>query len=731
MDSQDQESIEQHPSGTDPAERKLSDCDTFESNLSKLTQELDKIEIHWPGGGKVNFNDDASLKRFMENQYPKWKNRGEKTSVPCVRISQIIIPNEQLGTELQKHYKALQKGDEGESKMYRLFVTEVSTDDSGIIILPNVDGSHIFEKGGPGSVEIDMIVAHPTKGIFVFNVKNEIKVNKQKLQSDFEKHKNFVRYLLRYNTRSTESSGENDDKNDDNEVPIHNVYCSLAGKKPAYAPKKRPETQDEPNLNWYDKDGQTNQLIVFYQWHFNEFARHWKDTLQKIPEMKESDKFDFLIARLVALNSMEGDSALIHRKFVSEDIQSIKVKTEKLEPWLEKQIDEVLPQTNDNCKQKLIRASKSVYNQTKNEKTTVILWTREQLGVIGKVFKGLTDLSKDSEPLRINVRGTKGSGKTMLMIHLAKLAKSVLFETGQTESKVVIFDGSSLRAMVLFSQMKQTLNGSGIEFWTAQNVSEKLDKIGNGIIFIDEDPLTYPKMQKLFLKFDEKGVHFCIFSSEEPVFSGYGLSKIKFNDVILSHAMRSTKQLHAFSRNIVRNANTTIGFREIYGTPSHSLEGTNRPEILYVKSTNGSEMETFFEKCIQTIVRYARMSNDKSSVLVVTNFLSPKSQIAIISALKKEKIALRSFSHGILIDRNDENLPFIRLESSDRIYGSEFASVVLMLEKLTWQCSEGFRRSFRAAVTRATTNLAIVISNTTFFNSPLEEKELTDAICDL
>ena len=88
------------------------------------------------------------------------------------------------------------------------------------MVFPNIDGSHIFEKGGPGSVEIDMIVAHPLKGFFVFNIKNAQKVSLKDVQSNLRKHFDFVRYVLCYNGLSKDSLLQEANVNVVNEIPI-------------------------------------------------------------------------------------------------------------------------------------------------------------------------------------------------------------------------------------------------------------------------------------------------------------------------------------------------------------------------------------------------------------------------------------------------------------------------------------------------------------------------------
>ncbi|XP_063714762.1 uncharacterized protein LOC134842382 isoform X2 [Symsagittifera roscoffensis] len=691
----------------------------------KLTRELIKLEIQWPGGGKVKFSDHGSLKQFMESQYPDWKNPGKKTSIPCVRIPRIMIRNEQLSKKLQKHYKSLQKGEIGESKLYKLFVNEVSTEDSGLIILPNVDGSHIFEEGGPGSVEIDMIVAHPTKGIFVFSVKNEQKVNLQKLLLDMRKHTDFVRYLLCYNSRSEHPPGKNSSLETVDEVPIHAVFCYLPG-------FKSPIAKLAEDTSWYTHrhtNRHTDRVIVFQKSHFNDFASQWEKTILELPIMRKTEKFDTLVAFLATLNSMEGNSALIHHRFSSDGIQSIQVKTNEIEGWLEKQLDGTLAEEDISCKQDLVKATKTLYKEADRQKTTVILWTKEQLDIIGRVFKNLTNSSNEHKPLRLNVKGAKGSGKTMLMVFLAQLAERI-YQKGETGSRVVICDGSGGRARILFSKLEKLLGGSDIEFWTELDLPEALANMGRGIIFIDEDPLINRSMQKLVKLCCDKHAHLVIFSSEEERLT-IERHSYKLTEVALSHAMRSTKQMQTFSKNIVKNINTGDILNELNGSPSHNLDGTNPPEIVYVESAGGSETEQFFQKCVETVMRFAELSQFMSSILVVIDFLSPRSQMKIVSLLETRKVPMNSFSYKLKHGERNTHLQVIQLESTKVINGSEFGTVVILLEKMVNSSITEFRKSFHMAVTRATTNLAIVAADNDFFSSVLEEKELLYAVQNL
>ena len=298
--------------------------------INKFAHELDSLKIRGLKGIKTHFSDDNELKRIIEYNYAEWRKPGKKTSIPSVRIPRQKIRNEQMSKPLRSLYKGLNKGERAEDKLYRLFVNEVRTDDAGFIILPNVEGVHIFKKGGPGSVEIDMIVAHPQKGIFVFNVKNEQKANLQKIkyEQSMQKHSHFVRLLSCYNGQSKRSTYEKFDLNRFTEVPIHNVFVhvNIYPKNKAVGIEKIMVAGDK--------------VILLQQTDLKNFVSLWEKLVRSLPDMADTNSFDLLVARLIALSL--ASNGHIHQKFASNDIQSIQVKEGKEEEWIIKQLDEIL-----------------------------------------------------------------------------------------------------------------------------------------------------------------------------------------------------------------------------------------------------------------------------------------------------------------------------------------------------------------------------------------------------
>ena len=625
-----------------------------------------------------------------------------------------------MSRPLRDYYKTLNKGEKTEDKLYRLFVNEVRTDDAGVIILPNVEGFHIFGKGGPGSVEIDMIVAHPQKGIFVFNVKNDQKPNLQKLKYDMEKHSNFVRLLSCYNGQSKRSTCEKFDLNRFTEVPIYNVFI---------------------HDNYYPKNigkkinAAGNKVIVFKQPGPKNFVPLWGELVRSLPDMADTNSFDLLVARLVVLSL--ASNGHIHQKFASNDIQSIQVSAGNEEAWIKKQLREILIGDYD-IKCELIELFKKFQPAMRRGKTKVILWTKEQLEIIATVFKALSD-SKHSQAitsvrvagtttdspiegnqLRINVRGGKGTGKTMLMTFLAQMTSS------HFGLQVVVCDGSAGNSKMLFSRLKHELSGLDIEFWSLPEFSQRLDRTRQSIVFIDEDPLNHIPMHKAILFGLQNNAHMCLFSSEQK--SIFGSIDKNFVHYSLSYPMRFTKRINDFYSNLSRNLVLSKDSENVISMPSASLDGTNQAEVFYVHSYGASKNDSYLTKCVEVIKRLAVSLQNQSSLLVLISFLSPKVQLGIVSRLRQEEIKLSSNSYELDFGDDYLNLPEVQLESTSIINGIECGAVVVLLEAMVNKQPAKFLAEFYMAITRATTNVAIVAGDESYFTSPMDENEISDSV---
>ena len=191
----------------------------------EFLEELDTFNIRMPGNKDIPFSENQIFLQIIEQQYPRWKVPGKITSVPVARVPKLFLHGSQLEKLLQKQLKSLSMGEDGEIKLYRLFMDGNFTGQPGAIVFPNVDGRHIF-KCQVAKVEIDLVLIHSKKGIFVFNVKNQggKGTSARKVEEDIEKHSKFLRILKNY--KSTE---------DNCFTPIHTVVCDFANDESKFA----------------------------------------------------------------------------------------------------------------------------------------------------------------------------------------------------------------------------------------------------------------------------------------------------------------------------------------------------------------------------------------------------------------------------------------------------------------------------------------------------------------
>ena len=185
-------------------------------------KELDTFNFRMPGNANIPFSENQIFLQMIEQQYPRWKDPGKITSVPVARVPKMLLHGSQIEKLLQKQLKSLSTGDEGEIKLYRLFMDGNFMGQPGAIVFPNFDGSHIF-KSQVAKVEIDMVLIHSKKGIFVFNVKNQGgkgTTPAKEVKEDIDKHSKLICMLKNY--KSTE---------DNCFTPIHTVICNFGNKK--------------------------------------------------------------------------------------------------------------------------------------------------------------------------------------------------------------------------------------------------------------------------------------------------------------------------------------------------------------------------------------------------------------------------------------------------------------------------------------------------------------------
>ena len=270
---------------------------TDRSSETEFHEELDELQIQFPGNKFIPFSDGTGLLQSFESQFPKWKDPGKTISIPVARIPKVFSHSSQRNKQLRNKSKATFKGEEAETKLYQMFVESCLNKEGGMIVLPNVDGSHIF-KTECAKVELDMMLVHSKMGVFIFNVKNEGKgrTSPEKMWKSIEKHRNFIRMLINYKIKPDQSP-----------APIHTVVCDFGSKdKSKFAKLEK--------LSECVKD----KVIVFNKSELDctDFCEVWASKLKNanISDVQWDESMEDFVARLTALVSINGATALIYSK---------------------------------------------------------------------------------------------------------------------------------------------------------------------------------------------------------------------------------------------------------------------------------------------------------------------------------------------------------------------------------------------------------------------------------
>ena len=393
-------------------------------------KELDTFNFRMPGNANIPFSENQTFLQMIEQQYPRWKDPGKITSVPVARVPKMFLHGSQLEKLLQEQLKSLSKGDEGEIKLYRLFMDGNFMGQPGAIVFPNFDGSLIFDSQ-VAKVEIDMVLIHSKKGIFVFNVKNQggKGTSVREVEEDIDKHSKFIRMLKNY--KSTE---------DKCFTPIHTVVCDFSNEKTKFANlETNNENTGEHIIVLNKKDLETANFI-----------KTWIFRIAKISDVVWNTSLDVLVGRLIALASIEGSTSLIHEQMTTGVLQSTKNKE-----YLEYQLGSL--GNNQKLKEPVFEHSEV---ESRKGKKRFILWTKAQMAVIAKVFNHVT--TSPDRGLRLLVTGGRGTGKTMLLVLLAKMVQSIKeFQTGERTSRTMIMEGTE-RAKILIAVLKHALHSSNV-----------------------------------------------------------------------------------------------------------------------------------------------------------------------------------------------------------------------------------------------------------------------------
>ena len=404
-------------------------------------KELDSFQLHMPGGKTVDFSETDVLLNMVHKQYPRWKETGSVTSIPTARVPKLFLHNQQMTKEVEKKLKSVQQGDGAEKNLFRLFIESSFQQQPGVLIFPNLDGSQIF-KTQVAKVEIDMVLIHQSKGIFVFNVKNEggKRTTGGKIKEDIEKHNKFIRMLMTYKNGTGNKN-----------FPIHTVVCNFADASEKYF-----------NLE-QDSQNEANKTLVFSRnsLKLDVFSNAWIDKIQfgGIEDVVWDFRLETLVARLIALNSVEGALALIHNQMTRSFLQSVS-KQEHLEAQMS-----TSARKNEQFKRVVVKHSETTAGPKGKKK--FILWTKDQLSIISRVYEHFIDPSSE-KGLRLLVTGCKGSGKTMLLTFIANLSQSLLeFQCEENlKGKTLVCDGS-FSSPVLVTLLQSAFISTDISLYSA------------------------------------------------------------------------------------------------------------------------------------------------------------------------------------------------------------------------------------------------------------------------
>ena len=134
----------------------------------------------------------------------------------------------------------------------------------------------------------------------LFNVKNvsdqatKIKKLRNKIKEDADRHLNFIRMLQKYSEQSI--------------VPVHIIACNFGNNSSLF------DNTDEKITVLNKQSDQEN------------FADLWWKYIEKLEDLNriEHKSLDFLVARLIALSSIQCASVLIHEKMEKGLFQSLK-----------------------------------------------------------------------------------------------------------------------------------------------------------------------------------------------------------------------------------------------------------------------------------------------------------------------------------------------------------------------------------------------------------------------
>ena len=342
--------------------------------MGSVTEWVDAFQIQSRHGEKLKLSNQNGLLSIFKREYPEWPADSLVITIPPMAPSQ--KKPEELTDDVIRNLGSI-KGKEGEDKIYNYFVDAGEKSSDGLLLFPNLTGRDLMTK--VPMFEIDLVVIHPTKGVFVVSVKSGTNFRTTDELESMKRHMTLIREIRDYKFDSCQN------------IPIYGVLCSNA------------KTVEAPD-NWKFRN------IWVLNPHdlasFEAFKISWGNILREMGNIDFNENFRVLASRLYAISS-------------KEELTGIR-DTEVGYPGNSQQYEGYH-----------VPAS-----------VRVIIWTRRQMDVIARFLDLIMDPS--GSKIQLFVYGPRHSGKTLLLVYLAKLAEVVMRVKGTStyNNHIVVCDGT-------------------------------------------------------------------------------------------------------------------------------------------------------------------------------------------------------------------------------------------------------------------------------------------------
>ncbi|XP_063717407.1 uncharacterized protein LOC134844590 [Symsagittifera roscoffensis] len=677
--------------------------------MNNFNDELNNFRIHLPGGDEISIADEAAVLKLFESQNPDWSTAGHVTSIPIARVPRVFLQNSEMTKNFVDRYSSLQTGEFGEIDTYeKLLSLKNMNQVGGTLIFPNVDGNHF--NSPEAKVEIDFVVIDSQKGVIVISVKNSTLVKKMNHVKDMEKHTKFIRLLRDFSQCNAPVP------------PVHGLICSL---------------KSDVNVDKLQREGfwklsdSHEKRFVFQPKDMINFLPAWERMLGEMPNLDQNQASNLskLASKLAILNSMEGTLSFLHEKVESNAIQEIKLKKSEASKMIEEAVSMSAASQNLDVAEvsalmQQVPASSATSSCNQKNKKSYFLWTNDQLNVICQIIAELKQHKPTTKGCRILVAGPKGSGKTMLLLYVAELAKLVLApDEKNMQPKIVVCDGRLGSTQILFEKLKKQLSNKNIFVYSELFGSETLLNYYD-LVLVDE--YVHNLGSGHISKFS-RSQHVIIFTSDIATISPKTQLLPSFQILNLSCSLRSTVELASFAEDF-RNMDTENQLMSVRS--GHNYRGPEPTvKILDFDSTQDPEQTRFAEEASKYIKQVVLESRGLKSILAVP-YVHAITLSRVLTQLANDKIYYEYKNPGDFYSKSrhlceDEenpennhstsgNYPVVTFVTGNHVDGAEYGSVVVLLERSLPHFWHNFLfLNLFIAFTRATTKLVIVVNNVT------------------